>query len=76
MPGFAQKSQDKRHALVSQEDSTIETKSRSCERRCQRRMMTRFAWERPLARTCRASASLLTEEGVALIPKRTLGEKP
>ena len=42
-------------ALLSQEGSTIETKSRSCEGRFLSRMITRFAQEPPLARPYRAA---------------------
>jgi len=43
------------HALLSQEGSTIETKSRSCEGGSEAASSQGFEWEPPLARPYRAA---------------------
>jgi hypothetical protein len=52
------------HTLLGQEGSMVETKSRSYGRRFQKRILTRFVSEPPLARHLAGRAALLTQEGV------------
>jgi hypothetical protein len=50
-------------ALLSQEGSVIEPQARSREGWFRSGILTRFAWEPPPARSLRARAALLTQEG-------------
>jgi hypothetical protein len=55
-------------ALLSQEGSAIEPQARSREGWFRSRIVTRLAWEPPLARSRRARAALLTQEGAPPAP--------